>query len=193
MSGRHYHLYNRGAHREQIFREEANYLFLLRTLKAQSRDLNIQIIAYCLMPNHYHLLVRQDGDTPAGLLPQRVFNSYTKAYNKRFAHSGTLFEGPYESIAVDTDEYLRHLCRYIYLNPVEGRLVRQPESWVYSNYLECIGQRKGTIVDLDFIRMHFVAPERYRAFVETCAESSRMPAALESWIERVQEMSQRVE
>ena len=86
-----YHLYNRGAHRVTIFREPANYLFVLRNLKKYLRELNLSLLAYCLMPNHYHFLVRQNGTARAGLLTQRVFNSYSKAYNKRYQHSGTLF------------------------------------------------------------------------------------------------------
>jgi len=110
----YYHLYNRGVNKGLIYSDEQdykNFLWLLKiylsavdlqgeSLKAPpSHKLKnyfeqIRLIAYCLMPNHYHFLVRQDGDQPAGLLPQRVFNSYTKAYNKRYEHSGTLFEGP---------------------------------------------------------------------------------------------------
>ena len=64
------------------------------------------MIVYCLMPNHYHFLVRQNGENAAGLLPQRVFNSYTKAYNKRYKHSGTIFEGRYKAIPVEQEPYL---------------------------------------------------------------------------------------
>jgi REP element-mobilizing transposase RayT len=85
--GQIYHLYNRGAHRVSIFREAANYTYLLQTIKSYSRELEISVLAYVLMPNHYHLLVRQDNDTRAGALCQRVFNRYSKAYNKRYHHS----------------------------------------------------------------------------------------------------------
>ena len=92
QQGHIYHIYNRGAHREPLFQEETNYLFVLNKMRLYCRQLKLTPIAYCLMPNHYHFLIRQDGDQPAGLLPQRVFNSYTKAHNKRYGHSGTLFE-----------------------------------------------------------------------------------------------------
>ena len=75
IPGGFYHIYNRGAHRESIFCEADNYLFVLRRIKRYVEQLELTVIAYCLMPNHYHLLVRQDGEHPAGLLPQRVFNS----------------------------------------------------------------------------------------------------------------------
>ena len=92
LPGLFFHLYNRGHGRANIFKEDENYLFVIRKIKEYTKSLNLSVIAYCLMPNHYHFLVRQDGDSPAGLLPQRVFNSYSKAYNKWHDHHGTLFE-----------------------------------------------------------------------------------------------------
>ena len=117
------------------------------------------------MPNHYHFLLRQDGTHAISLLVQAVFNSYTKAFNKMFDRSGTLFEGPFRAVMVDRDEYLVHLCRYIHLNPVKARLVSSPEEWPYSNYPEWIGQRAGTLRDETFIREWFPSPQEYRQFV----------------------------
>ena len=88
----YYHIYNRGARQGSIFREPANYLFVLARMRHYAKAFSISVIAYCLMPNHYHFLLRQEGEAPAGSLPQSVFNSYTKAYNKRYEQSGTLFE-----------------------------------------------------------------------------------------------------
>ena len=98
QSGCYYRIYNRGAHRQTLFREETNYCFVLRNVKKYCRELQLGMVAYCLMPNHYHFLIRQNGDYPAGLPPQRVFNSYSKAYNKKYSSSGTLFEGRWWSI-----------------------------------------------------------------------------------------------
>lgn len=122
----YYHLYNRGAHKRPIFHDEDNYFFVLRKVKEYCDKLMLTIIAYCLMPNHYHFLVRQDGDIAAGKLVQRVFNSYSKAYNKRYQHSGTLFEGPYEARIIDQESYLLHLCRYVHTNPVKDGLAIRP-------------------------------------------------------------------
>ena len=87
-AGEYYHIYNRGSGRQLIFREADNYLLVLRLLKEYSARLGITVVAYCLMPNHYHFLLRQDGEQPISLLMQRVFNAYTKAYNKRYHRSG---------------------------------------------------------------------------------------------------------
>ncbi len=79
--GMFYHIYNRGVHQKSIFRERAHYLSVIGKLKEYARKNQITVIAYCLMPSHYHICARQDGDAPAGNLPRYGFNSYTKACN----------------------------------------------------------------------------------------------------------------
>ena len=165
VPGHYYHIYNRGAHKLTDFREDENYLFVLGRLKRYLGELQLSIIAYCLMPNHYHLLVRQDGQRPAGLLPQRVFNSYSKAYNKRYDHSGTLFEGPYQVVETAGESHLRQLSRYIHANPIKHALVTELEAWPYSNYLEWIGKRRGALVDRVFVTEVFGTAADYAEFV----------------------------
>jgi putative transposase len=75
--GSYYHVYNRGAARLPIVREERNYVYLLRLMRQVGEECKLVIVAYCLLPNHYHWLVRQDGDTPVSMLPKRVFGSYS--------------------------------------------------------------------------------------------------------------------
>ncbi len=162
LPGQYYHIYNHGAHRLPIFKEPENYLFVLRKMKLYAHKFNLKLIAYCLMPNHYHFLIRQDSEQRAGLLPQMVFNSYTKAYNKRYQHSGTLFQDNYKVKVVQTTS---HLCRYIHANPVKDGFAAHPADWPYSNYLEWIGEREGTLFDPAFVRQHFPTPAQYREFV----------------------------
>lgn len=99
-------------------------------------------------------------------MAQSIFNGYSKAFNARYAHTGTLFEGPYAVIRVDTDTHLLHLCRYIHANPVKDGFAIAPERWPYSNYLDWIGQRKGTLLDRQFVGQHFPEPGRYATFVQ---------------------------
>lgn len=182
LPGHFYHFYNRGAHRISIFREDDNYLFVLRKMKEYCRSLTLTPIAYCLMPNHYHFLIRQDGENRAGLLPQWIFNSYSKAYNKRYEHSGTLFEGDYRVILVNNEAHLLHLCRYIHANPVKHGLVVDLAEWSYSNYLEWISERNGTLVDHDFVREHFASPQNYRDFVLDYLIERKLPKDLEAYL-----------
>lgn len=94
IQGNYYHIYNRGCNREDIFRSEENYLFLLRRLKEYFKPELVRVITYCLMPNHYHFFLRQETDIPLSKLFQELFNSYSKAFNKMYQRHGTLFDLP---------------------------------------------------------------------------------------------------
>ena len=166
IQGAYYHIYNRGANRTSIFLDEADFLDTLKRMKEYAARFSIAIIAYCLMPNHYHWLVRQDGLTEARLLPQRVFNGYVKAFNRRHQRTGTLFESEFKANPVEEDGYLRHLCRYIHINPVKDGFTTAPELWPYSNYLEWIKARNGTLVDHRFIDEFFPDMYKYQQYVQ---------------------------
>lgn len=162
MPGGYYHLYNRGARRLTIFPDEASYLSVLKMIKEYCQKYHFTLIAYCLMPNHYHFLVRQGGEVEAGQLPRRVFNRYSHAYNLRHGNSGTLFESRFKATHVDSDEYLHTLCRYIHANPVKDGIVGRIEEWPFSNYLDWIGERRGELLDRDFVEQHFRGAATYR-------------------------------
>jgi len=165
LANHFYHIYNRGCNREPIFANDGNYLFLLRRLKTFLADFPLTVIAYCLMPNHYHFLVRPDEDDVVSKLFQRLFNSYAQAFNKQQGRSGTLFQGRAKSVLVDRDEYAIHLSRYIHLNPVRAKLAGNPADWPYSNYLEWVERRNGTLVDRAFVKHYFDTPTEYEMFV----------------------------
>lgn len=174
--GNYYHIYNRGAGKHALFREDDNYVYVLRQTKKYVRDFDLTIIAYVLMSNHYHFLIRQDGDVPAGELPKRVFGGYSRAVFRRYAWSGTLFEGRFQAIHVTEEAHLRHLCRYIHANPVLHGFVATPDAWTYSNYHEWVGTRPGTLVDHDFIAANFPDRADYIHYVhELIAGRGRAP------------------
>ena len=139
------------------------------------------MIAYCLLPNHYHFLVRQDGEIPISMTMQSIFNSYSKAFNRQQKRTGTLFESPFKSILVDSQEYLLHLCRYIHRNPIAGKrpLVKDLSNWPYSNYPEWLGVRDGGLIDRNFIANTFPGKDSYRCFVE---EDQLPPEELGSYL-----------
>jgi REP element-mobilizing transposase RayT len=161
-----YHVYNRGVNGMDIFAQPENYRYLLRKVKRLLAELPIALLAYCLMPNHYHFVLRQESEVPISTFMQRLFQSYTQAFNKQQGRRGPLCEGRFRHVHVDRDEYLVYLCRYVHLNPVEAGLVAQPSDWPYSNYLEWIEARAGTLVDRAFVRQYFSTPADYVAFVE---------------------------
>lgn len=173
VQGQYYHLYNRGAGKAKIFFNDGNYQYLLRLVKQYCQKHGAIVIAYCLMPNHYHFLLRQATDEPLSKLMQVLFNAYVQALNLQQERTGTLFEGRFKHKCVEKWEYLIVLCRYIHLNPVKARLVARPEDWVYSNYWEWIGLRESVLVDKDFVRDHFSSAEEFERFVNDVEDEKR--------------------
>jgi putative transposase len=155
-------------------------------MRLYCRELQLTPVAYCLMPNHYHFLIRQDADISAGLLPQYLFNSYTKAYNHSYDHSGTLFEGHYHSLPIETHSHLLHLCRYIHANPVKDGIVNDLEDWPYSNYLEWIGLRNGILVDRQFVKEYFPTIPRYIEFVSDYIHTWKLPNKIKSYLDKLE-------
>jgi REP element-mobilizing transposase RayT len=164
-AGHYYHVYNRGVNRQPIFAREENYHFLLRRIKQYLSSYPIYIVAYVLMPNHYHLLIEVDGDDALSPFCQRLFNSYSQAFNRQQNRSGTLFEGRAKSILVDNSSYVYALTRYIHLNPVVAGLSKSPGDWHFSNYLDWVGVRNDDLFNPKFRDMFFSSPEEYKEFV----------------------------
>jgi len=173
MQGQYYHIYNRGAGKGEIFFNEGNYEYLLRLVKRYYQKHGATVIAYCLMPNHYHFLLRQETDEPLSKFIGVLFNTYAQAVNIQQGRAGTLFGGRFRHKCVDKWEYLVILCRYIHRNPVKARLASKPEDWLYSNYREWIGMRNGELKDAVFIQDHFPNPEEYAAFVNDIEDEKK--------------------
>ncbi|MEA5575944.1 REP-associated tyrosine transposase, partial [Anabaena sp. UHCC 0451] len=163
-SGNFYHIYNRGNNRQNIFFERENYIYFLRLLKEHLTNNAVDIIAYCLMPNHYHLLVYLRDESLSDAM-KSLSLAYTKAINKRFNRSGVLFQGRFQSIPVSQTEYLFHLSRYIHLNPVKAGIVDKPGEWEFSSYLEYAGLRLGKIPKLEYLKMHIEEELAYQLFL----------------------------
>lgn len=166
VQGFYYHIYNRGINRGNVFHTEENYKYCIGLAQTASVKYAISIIAYCLMPNHYHFLVRQDSTESVSKFVAKVFNSFVQAVNKQQDRKGPMFEGRFNSVLMAKDDYLVHLCRYIHLNPVVAGFVSDPEDWPHSNYLEWINKRPRTPKEEEFISNQFSSVQEYKEFVE---------------------------
>jgi len=166
-----YHVTARGDHQGSIFEDDADRMTFLDILSEVVTRFNWVCHAYCLMDNHYHLMV----ETPEANLSKgmRHLNGvYTQASNRRHGLSGHLFQGRYKGILVDRDSYLLELARYVVLNPVRAGMVKDPADWPWSSYRAMIGDSPAprwlTAETLlcQFSRQVTAARRRYRQFVE---------------------------
>jgi REP element-mobilizing transposase RayT len=159
ISGEYYHIYNRGAHKAPIFNDKSDYeRFLALLYLANSEDklsFNrtkpdqifsctrpnlVGIFAYCLMPNHFHIGIIEMKPDGIKRFIHKLCTAYAMYYNKKYSHSGTIFQGEYRSKRVDDDGYLRYLVQYIHLNPFgieEPELMKTAKPEHLKEALEC--------------------------------------------------------
>lgn len=163
--GMFYHVFNRGNEKREIFFEAENYRFFLRRLDRAVQERGSRVIAYCLMPNHFHLLMQETTRGGIGKVMHSVETSYAKAINRRYDRVGHLFQGPFDARHVDRRESLMHVCRYLDLNPVFAKLVSTPEEWEFSSYCDYIGLRNGRLARKEVVLAEFDGVDDYRDFV----------------------------
>ncbi|HZR95682.1 MAG TPA: transposase [Gaiellaceae bacterium] len=129
------HVTNRGNNRAPIYRDSVDYLTFLRMLADVVAVRGWTRHAYCLMPNHYHLLIEcPETDLARGM--HLLNGRYARRFNQRHGRTGHLFQGPYDVESVTRDEHLLEACRYIVLNPVRAGLCALPSEWPWSSYHE---------------------------------------------------------
>jgi len=133
-----YHVTSRGNARNDIFADDEDRVTFLNVLHLVISRFNWLCHAYCLMNNHYHLLIETpDGNLSKGM--RQLNGVYTQLYNRRHGLAGHVFQGRFKSILVDKDSYLLQLCRYIVQNPVAANLVETPAEWPWSSYRATAG------------------------------------------------------
>ena len=182
-----YHVTSRGDGQEAIYRDDDDRASFLEVLQSVTERSHWVIHAYCLMGNHYHLLIA----TPDGNLSQgmRQLNGvYTQRFNRRHQRVGHVYQGRYKAILVQKDAYLLELARYIVLNPVRARRVRSARDWPWSSYRATAGFLPSpSWLTVDWIRVCFakrraLACERYRRFV---SEGKNQPSVWEGLRQQV--------
>lgn len=127
----------------------------------------VQIVAFCLMPTHFHLILRSLVDGGITKFMRKLLDSYTRYFNLLHHRKGPLWESHFKNILIGNDEFLLHLTRYIHLNPISLGLVGKPEDWPYSSYLEYISDKEGFC---EFSDLFNFTPHEYQKFVEDCKE-----------------------
>ncbi len=161
-----YHVVARGNQRRLTFLDHEDYAFYLdRLTKYRARD-KVSLYAYCLMPNHVHLLLRTS-DIPLSKSMQAVQQSYTQRFNHRRRTVGHVFQGRYRAIVCETDIYLAALVRYIHLNPVRAGLVEDPGAYAYSSHRAYLSAEVSSPVETDLVLAMLGGRSGYHAFIQT--------------------------
>ena len=175
----YYHVYARGRGRQKIFHDDEDYRVFLNLFKrhlsvepvvdsygmpyAHLRG-ELELLCYCLMPNHFHILLYQKTEGTMSRLMRGVIMSYTRYYNKRYETSGSLFETTYKASRISSDEYLLHISRYIHLNPKDWRGYAYSSLNYYIHAKEPSWLQTKKILDLHSSR------QAYELFVEDYEE-----------------------
>lgn len=191
----YYHVFNRGIDRRDVFTDKREFLRAQKTLKyyrfsslkiklsrflkltqedrlkyftrIETKNKLIEIIAYCLMPNHFHFLLKQLQEGGISKFLADFTNSYTKYFNTKHDRTGPLFQGLFKAVLVETDEQLIHLSRYIHLNPTTSSIVEidQLDKYPWSSFQEYLGQSKDKICVASEILGFFKRTKSYKDFV----------------------------
>lgn len=180
FAGGHYHTYNRGASKAEIFLDDQDYQgFLYRAkilagqipppkrtakggLRLKTLPLGaIEILCFCLMPNHFHFLIKQNKKDGVKTFLHRLCTSYSSYFNKKYGHSGHIFQGIYKSKPVLEDSYLTQLTAYIHMNPAK------PFDWKYSSLRSYLGKETTGLANPKiFMQMHRLNKKNYINFLK---------------------------
>jgi putative transposase len=169
-AGAVYHITSRGNEKKAVFRSDQDRIHFLNTLQHVNKRYHWICHAYCLMDNHYHLLI----ETPNGNLSlgMRQLNGvYTQLFNKLHGRAGHLFQGRYKSILIQKDSHLLEVCRYVVLNPVRAKMVEAPAAWKWSSYRATAGRESPhPCLSIDWVLGQFggtraKAEKEYREFI----------------------------
>lgn len=180
--GEYFHIFNRGNEKTNIFLDKDDFSFFLLRLRqnlqpsdkekkiCRNRFLpqgSFSLVCYCLMPNHFHLLLRQNRDLRTGTLLSRICTSYASYFNKKYQRIGHLFQDKFKQVIIDNNEYLVWVSAYIHQNPKVAGIVKTPEDYPWSSYPGFIGTDKNFLCDNKVILDQFGDRKEYKKFVDS--------------------------
>jgi putative transposase len=205
----YFHVYNRGVEKRNIFCDQSDYYRFIHDLyefndseaadphlgrigggrastnlkdfdvEYRQRDTIVDIVCFCLMPNHFHLMVGAKDKKTLTKFMQKLGTGYAMYFNEKYKRVGCLFQGRYKSILIEQDAYLTHLSKYIHLNPIKKRSlgVTSLDTYKYSSYLDFSGKINIPFVtSRKFLEDYFDGPEDYEKFVKNNSDSQPLDA-----------------
>lgn len=156
-----YHVISRGVKQSIIFQSDDDRHDFLRLIRLTRDEEPFRLLDYCLMDNHYHLLMQPTGGSLSKIM-QSINSVYANRYNLRHGLSGHVLQGRFHSIPVETDKYLTTVSRYIHLNPVRAGIVNAPEDYRWSNYRAMIRGEHDLLAEPGFVLGYFGHDEEYQ-------------------------------
>jgi putative transposase len=165
-----YHVTARGARQLSLFQDNQDNQMFLRFLLQAREQIPFCLHAYCLMTNHFHLLIQTLNDSLANIM-QSCLRRFSSWLNLKYSRTGHSFQGPFHSIPVEKEGYFKTVARYIHLNPVRAGIVLRPEEYDWSNYGKLIRGERDPLVDPQLLLGYFQGGaespiENYKRFVE---------------------------
>lgn len=184
--GGYYHIYNRGNNKQDIFLDDEDrkcFLFRLREalypefVDSRRKPLPkgaFALLAYCLMPNHFHLLIRQNSVVPITELIKKICTGYSKYFNKKHERIGHLFQDQFKAIGIINDSYLLWVSAYIHQNPKIAGLIKDLPEYPWSSYRDYLSLRSGKLCSKDLILGMVKSAEEYKKFVSDSFEKIKV-------------------
>lgn len=187
IPGGYYHVYNRGVEKRDIFLDRSDYTHFLKLIesylvpklppsdklvrdttywRSTLADGEVTLLCFCLMSNHFHLILKQKNEDGITKFMRRISNAYVRYFNKKYERVGGLFQGKFKSVLIDNESYLLHLSRYIHQNPEVGPL----DTFPYSSYQNFTGKTRQGWLKPDDILGYFSTTNpklSYKNFVES--------------------------
>ncbi len=186
ITGEYYHVFNRGSDKRDLYIQPRDYTRFQQTFyyyqfsgpktkfsqftksnlfKPILNEKLIEVLCFCLMPNHFHFLIKQLRENGISIFISQLSNSYTKYFNVKYNRIGPLLQGAFKAVRIKTDEQLVHVSRYIHLNPVVSGIVKLPEKYNWSSYSEYVNQNPIFCSTSEILKF-FKSSEKYQKFVE---------------------------
>ncbi|MBI4037723.1 transposase [Candidatus Curtissbacteria bacterium] len=187
----YYHVFNRGVEKRKIFLDEKDYKIFIYYLfiylyplervltkyprlpiRLHNKNLSKEaaLVSYCLMPNHFHLLLKQTTKSGISKFLKQITNAYTEYFNKKYVRSGSLMQGPFKAVRIKNDEQLIHITRYIHLNPYVAGLTEDLDSYQWSSYKDFIFKSDETFCETTVITDFFPSRTEYKKFIHDHAD-----------------------
>ena len=174
-----FHVYNRGNAKDNIFVNEEDYAFFLLRLKQnlfpkendnpRIKPLPVNsfsLISYCLMPNHFHLLIKQNSDIPISKLISKLCTSYSMFFNKKYARVGHVFQDQFKQVHVDDNKYLVWLTAYIHQNPKTAGIIADSTKYKWSSFADYLGKDSRITCDKKIILEQYNSTQDFREATE---------------------------